>query len=128
MDDLSKKQYKLLKKLYKKNLIQSELSEKDNQRIESLGKIGLVKYKNIFEDENSLKVLDNELSITPKGEAAYDSYVRSKRRWLIPVIISIAALIISIIALYKTSQPVKIYLNDEIIRDNSVITNAIPDI
>lgn len=109
--ELSSYQYKLLKKICKKQLILSELSKSDRTRISSLADNGYVRYESITDPDSPRKTLYTLISIEPKGEAEIDSYKRNKIRWLIPVIISLAALIISIFALYKSSQPIEIHIS-----------------
>ncbi len=117
--ELSSYQYKLLKKLSKKELILSELSEKNQKRIHSLAKNGYVSYEAITDPDIPRKVLYTIVRIEPKGEAEIDSFRRSKIRWLVPVIISLAALIISIFALYKSSQPIEIHVSTNTISENT---------
>ena len=117
--ELSSYQYKLLKKLCKKQLILSELSESDQIRISSLADNGYVRYESITDSDAPRKALYTLVKIEPKGEAEIDSYKRNRTRWLIPVIISLAALMISIFALYQSSQPIEIYLNTNTISEET---------
>lgn len=125
MDELSNHQYKLLKKLLNKDIKKSELTTKDYNRICELGKKGFISFESIYKDESSLKRIDENIQISPRGEAMYDTYIRNKRRWIIPLIISLISLIISIFAIYKSSEPIKIYLNDEIINAKILSSNDI---
>lgn len=80
MSELSPHQYKLLRKLYKRDMLKSELSTKDTERVTFFSKSSFVKFQTIFENENSLKEIDIRIHITPAGEAAYKSYVIERRR------------------------------------------------
>lgn len=117
--ELSSYQYKILKKLSTSQLTFSELSESDRDRISSLAENGFVQYEAISDPNAPRKTLDTIVKIKPKGEAAIDSYKRNRIRWLIPVIISLAALVISIFSLYQTSHPIEIYVNTNTIRENA---------
>lgn len=117
--ELSSYQYKLLKKLCKKQLILSELSESDQIRISSLADNGYVRYESITDPDTPRKTLYTIVKIEPKGEAEIDSYKRNRIRWLIPVIISLSALIISIFALCQSSQPIEIYVNTNTISEKT---------
>ena len=124
MAEFAHDQYKLLKKLRKRNLKKSELSNSQLDDIDYLGKNGCIRYEEVSENEDYLHPVDTLIILKPQGKAIYETYVRNKRRWLIPVIISICALIISIFALYKSSQPVKIYINELNTTENIASTNA----
>ena len=52
--------------------------------------------------------------ITPKGIDYLDTLKKESRHWGIPVIISILALIISILSLYKSNQPLDVYIHTNI--------------
>lgn len=127
MEYIAHSQYRLLRKLHKKDLLKSQLTEYEMRDIHYLGQNGCIEYEDISEDDDYIHTTDTRIILKPKGKAVYETYVRNHRRWLIPVAISIIAALISLCALYKTSQPVKIYLNDESIIDNSVSSNATPD-
>lgn len=127
MEYIARSQYRLLKKLYKKDLLKSQLAEYEMRDIHYLGKNGCIEYEDISEDDDYIHTTDTRIILKPQGKAVYETYVRNRRRWLIPVVISVIAALISLCALYKSSQPVKIYLNDENITDNSVSNNAMPD-
>ena len=124
MSELSPRQYKLLRKLCKRDVLKSELSIKDIERAAFFCKCGFVELQTIFESDNSLKDIDTKIHITPAGEAAYKSYGMERRRWAIPVIISLIALFISILSIYKANQPIDIHLDNNIIMDNNENTNA----
>lgn len=109
--ELSNHQYRLLKQLSRKNLKSSELSQKSKKEISFLGKNGYIEYEGIFDNENPIHQTDSYVHITPKGEAEYQAYIRQRNRWLIPLVISLAALIVSIFALYKSSQPIEIHID-----------------
>lgn len=117
--ELSSYQYKLLKILNKKQLILSNLSKENQKRIHSLAENGYVSYESITDPDIPRKVLYTIVKIEPKGESEIDSFRRSRIRWLIPVIISLSALIISILAIYKSSQPIKIYVSTNTTSENT---------
>lgn len=122
--ELSGNQYKLLKRLSKSGIKKSELTPNQQRNIAFLGDNGYIEYKSIFENENSLNQIDSYILIQPKGEAAYRSYIRQRNRWFIPLIISLGALIVSIFALYKSSNPINIHIDTNTI--NSVTTENTP--
>lgn len=124
MADFASDHYKLLKQLKKEKLKKSQLTKEQIEDIEYLGKNGCISYEEVCENEDPLHITETFIFIKPQGKAIYETYVRNRRRWFIPVIISIAALIISILALYKTSLPVSIYLNDKIINNTTAITET----
>ena len=127
MLDLAHEQYKLLKRLRRKNLKMSELTQKQLGNVDYLGKNGCIRYESVFKNEDYLHPVDTLIILKPQGKAIYESYVRTTRRWLIPVIISLFAAIISICALYKSSQPVKVYINDTIMNTTATNTNTTHD-
>ena len=116
-----------LKSCIKKDLLKSQLTENEMRDIHYLGQNGCIEYEDISENDDYIHTTDTRIILKPQGKAVYETYVRNRKRWLIPVVISIIAALISLCALYKSSQPVKIYLNNESITDNSVSNNAMPD-
>ena len=123
MEYIAKSHYKLLKKLHKHELKKSQLTESESEDITYLGENGCIRYEGIYENEDSMKQIDTLIILRSKGKAVYETYVRNRRRWLIPVIISIVAAIISIIALYKSSQPLEININ-EITNAESIVSKS----
>lgn len=117
--ELSSYQYKILKYLIKNPLILSELSDADRNRVHSLADNGYVRYEAITNPDIPREILYTIVKIEPKGEAEIDSYKRNRIRWLIPVMISLAALIISIFSLYKSSQPIEIHINTNAISETT---------
>lgn len=115
MEGFARSQYRLLGKLKRHTLKKSKLSDESKFDIYYLGDKGCLRYEIVYEDENIdfPKEVDTIIHIMPQGKAVYDTYIRERRRWLVPVVISIFALIISIIALCRSSQSIKIYLNDK---------------
>lgn len=111
MPDFAHDHYKLLKRLRKRNLKKSELTTEQLDDIEYLGKNGCIRYEEVSKNEDYLHPIDTLIILKPQGKAIYESYVRSTRRWLIPVVISVAAFIISVLALYKSSQPIDVHLS-----------------
>lgn len=109
--ELSNSQYKLLKNALKTECKKSELTAKQQRDAAFLGDNGYIEYKSIFENEHSLRQVDSFIYVSPKGEAIYQSYVRQRNRWLIPLVVSMAALIVSIFALYKSYSPIDIHIN-----------------
>lgn len=109
----SNRQKRLLKKLRRKPRSKSKLNKKELKDLVYLGDNGLIRYEAIYESENSLKVKDHIVHIQPKGEAECAYLIEERRRWLIPVIISVAALIISIIAIVSSSQSINVYIDGQ---------------
>ena len=112
MEYIARSHYKLLKKLRKRELKKSQLTKDELEDISYLGKNGCIRYEDISENDDAALPTDTLIILQSKGKAVYETYVRNRRRWLIPVIISFLALIISIFALYKSSQPLEIYINE----------------
>lgn len=117
----SNRQKKLLKKLRRKPLSKTELNAAELSDLVYFGDNGLIRYETIHESEESLKVKDLIIHIQPKGEAECAYIIEERRRWLIPVLISIAALIISICAIVSSSQSVNVYIVDQ---DNARTTQT----
>lgn len=124
MEYIAQSHYKLLKKLCKRKLKKSQLTDSELEDIYYLGDNGCIRYEVVYENENSLKEIDTLIILQSKGKAVYETYVRSRRRWLIPVIISVTAAIISVIALYKSSQPLEIHINEITNAESTVSTSA----
>lgn len=97
--ELSTSQYHLLKRLRRKDLDLSSCSIDEKEDITFLGRIGLVQYSEICEDDNPRVILQSFAHIRPKGKAEYDAYIRARNRWFIPLFVSIAALFLSIVTL-----------------------------
>lgn len=106
-------QRRLLRKLKRMPRMKSELMEKELRHLAYFGDNGLIRYETLFENEHSLKEKGTLIHIQPKGEAEYAHIIEERRRWLIPVIISVAALIISICAIVSSSQSVNVYIGDQ---------------
>lgn len=102
--EISGSQIKLLKRLYKTDIPLSDFSDSEKGEIEYLGKRG-------FEDTDS-RITPTIVCIQSAGKAFYDSYVRDHRRWYIPVILSIIAIVISLFALYKSGQVINVYIDE----------------
>ena len=110
----------MLKALHKERKMLSEFAKTDKQDISFLGENGLVHYEGVYKNDSSLSPSDTIVSISSKGAAVYEQIVKENRRWLVPVVISVAALIISICAIFSSSQSVHIYMNsDEIFHTNT---------
>ena len=107
--EISGSQIKLLKRLYKTDIPLSDFSDSEKGEIEYLGKRGFIKYSK--EDADS-RIAPTIVCIQSAGKAFYDSYVRDRRRWYIPVILSIIAIAISLFALYKSGQVINVYIDE----------------
>lgn len=108
---LSNIQYKLLIRICKHPIKLSSLSDLEKQRVFYFADNKYVSLDPISDPNTPRITVDTDVRITPAGEYACDLYHREKIRWLIPVFISIAACVISIISLYKSSQPIEIYID-----------------
>lgn len=109
----SRKQKRLLGKIKRMPRLKSELREKELRHLSYFGNNGLIQYETIFESENSMKEKGTLIHIQPKGEAEYAHILEERRRWLIPVVISVAALIISICAIISSSQSINVYIDGQ---------------
>ena len=107
--EISGSQIKLLKRLYKTDILLSDFSDSEKGEIEYLGKRGFIKYSK--EDTDS-RIAPTIVCIQSAGKAFYDSYVRDRRRWYIPVVLSIVAIVISLFALYKSGQVINVYIDE----------------
>lgn len=105
---ISDPQIKLLKRLYKTDVPLSDFSYSEREDIEYLGKQGFIKY--VAEDTGS-RTAPTIVYIRSAGKAEYDSYIRERRRWYIPVVLSIVAIVISLFALYKSGQTINVYID-----------------
>lgn len=107
--EISGSQIKLLKRLYKADIPLSNFSDSEKEDIEYLGKCGFIKYSSEDTDSRTVSTI---VCIQPSGKAEYDSYIRDRRRWYIPVVLSIVAIAISLFALYKSGQVVNVYIDE----------------
>lgn len=107
--EISGSQIKLLKRLYKTDIPLSDFSDSEKGEIEYLGKRGFIKYSK--EDTDS-RIAPTIVCIQSSGKAFYDSYVRDRRRWYIPVVLSVVAIVISLFALYKSGQVINVYIDE----------------
>lgn len=107
--EISGSQIKLLKRLYKADIPLSNFSDSEKEDIEYLGKCGFIKYGT--EDTDS-RIAQTIVCIQSSGKAEYDSYVRDRRRWYIPVVLSVVAIVISLFALYKSGQVINVYIDE----------------
>lgn len=110
----SENQKRMLGKIKRMPRLKSELKEKELRHLSYFGDNGLIRYETLFENENSMKERGVLIHIQPKGEAEYAHIIEERRRWLIPVIISAAALIISICAIVSSSQSVNVYIDSQV--------------
>ena len=124
MEYIAHSHYKLLKKLHKHKLKKSQLTESELEDINYLGDNGCIRYEGVYENEDYMNQIETLIILKPKGKAIYETYIRNRRRWLIPVIISVAAAMISVIALYKSSQPLEIHINKITNAESTVSTSA----
>ena len=121
--DLSNSQYKLLKRIRKNKKIDlSSFSESEREDVSYLANNGLVHYESVYDEDKPLKILRTDAVIQPKGKAEYDTYRRVRLRWMIPLVISILALLVSIGAMYKSSQPINIHINTSMYTTTSSVT------
>ena len=107
--EISGSQIKLLKRLYKADIPLSNFSDSEKEDIEYLGKCGFIKYSS--EDTDS-RIASTIVCIQSSGKAEYDSYIRDRRRWYIPIVLSIVAIAISLFALYKSGQVINVYIDE----------------
>ena len=106
--DLANRHIKLLKRLYHSEIPLSDFSDVDRENLAFLGNYGYIRYSTEDTDlRNALTIV----RIQPSGQAAYDSYIRDRRRWYIPVVLSVIAIAISLFALYKSGQEINVYVN-----------------
>lgn len=104
-DDISRNQYRLLKKFCKSNVFITSMSKEqadDCQHLLDLGFLEpLIEYNDyIFSNGEHHPSPDvASYTTTAAGRAAIYSFKATFYKWWIPVIISIASLIVSIIAL-----------------------------
>lgn len=124
---LSPKQIKLLKRINKTPLERSKLKDSQIADRDYLYKHNLIRNKEIFPSDNSLKPEKILLCIQPEGEAELAYLASEKRRWLIPVIISAFALLISVLALFSSSQSINIYVTNGSSIFTTAATNATPE-
>ena len=115
--EISSSQIKLLKRLYKSDIPLSNFSDADKEDIEYLGKYGFIKYS---KKDTDSRIAPTIICIQPAGKAFYDSYIRDRRRWYIPVVLSIVAIAISLFALYKSGQVINVYIDEN--KMNTVTT------
>ena len=110
---ISADQKRLLGKIKRKSRLKSKLNNRELRDLTYLGDNGLIQYETLYEDEQSPKKIGTLVLIQPKGNAVYDQICEERRKWLIPVIISVAALIISICAIVSSSQSVNVYIDGQ---------------
>lgn len=113
--DISQSQLKLLKRFQKQVLRKSLLSLSDIEDISDLGSNGFIQYSKETDERNSETII----LITAKGKARYESYIRESKRWLIPVVLSIVAIVISLFALYHSNQTINVYVNNRAITETT---------
>lgn len=102
MIDLSKEQYKMLCKIQKKNLTKSDLSERELSVCEYLLEIECIRpdtqiLPNYGGRSSVVKLFPSKLECTQKGEAQVYAFRSTFYKWWIPVVISVIALLVSII-------------------------------
>lgn len=105
---ISGSQIKILKRLYKTDIPLSNFSVSDKEDIGRLGDCGLIKYR---AENTDSRIAPTIICILPAGKAEYDSYIRERRRWYIPVVLSLVAIVISLFALYKSGQTINVYID-----------------
>lgn len=112
---LNRMQYRYLKRFAKRSFTHSDLPKESQSICDYLIKLGYLEitYPLHYEtNSNGFPVPDTEnfVQITELGKAYLHAYKVENYRWLIPVIISIFSALVSVIALYKSSQPMYIQL------------------
>lgn len=115
---------KLLKKLTKKSLLKSKLKENQLEIIRYFGDNGLIEYEGVPDPDAPPFAKDTIIRIKQKGRVEYDYCLEDRRRWLIPVIISAAALVISILALVSSSQSISVYIDNQESNNFSTATST----
>lgn len=107
MSSVDKVSYRVLKEVYKRSpRTKTQLVKKFKRdltsEIDVLRKYQFIEcpFTGLDKDNNLIADYDTYL-ITQPGKAYVDTRVRDDRRWMIPMIMSAVALIISIIALFK---------------------------
>lgn len=105
--DISRGQYLLLKKFRKDNISAESLDKKQLDDCDYLVKCGFLKaikelklYEHAIGGARPIPTIAS-FSTTASGRAAIYSFKATFYKWWIPVIISIASLIVSIIALHS---------------------------
>ena len=104
---------RLLKKLTKNTLLKSKLNDKQLEIVRYFGDNGLIEYVGIPDTNSPPFTIDTVIRIKQKGRVEYDHCLEDRRRWLLPVIISLAALIVSILALVSSSQSISVYIDNQ---------------
>ena len=102
-----------MKKLTKKTLLKSSLSQDQLEIIRYFGDNGLIEYEGIPDPKSPPFTIDTIIRIKQKGRVEYAHCIEERRRWLIPVIISFAALVISVIAAVSSSQSISVYIDNQ---------------
>lgn len=115
-------QARLLRKIKRSPRLRSSLSKKELLQLSYLDENGLIRYDGIYENEKSIQATDLMVHIKPKGEAEYEYLLSERRKWLIPVLISVAALVISILAIISSSQTISVYIDNQ--KNNSFTTST----
>ena len=110
---LPKPHRRILKKLTKTTLLKSKLNSDQLEIVRYLGNNGLIEYEGIPDPDSPPFTVDSIIRISEKGRVEYDYCLEERRRWLIPVMVSIAALIISILALVSSSQSISVYIDNQ---------------
>lgn len=107
--DLTKERYKHLKFIaHKKSILESELPDEVEKSISILTEQGYV--ARVGFGHSGIDFAYYEIQITEYGKMYIASRQKDNFRFWLPIIISAIALIISALAIYKSTQPINIYL------------------
>lgn len=113
---LDSRQYNYLKKFTKKSYTETEIRKEYMPICKFLLEENFLQYshpRHIEKDSNGFPVPGTPtfIEITELGRSYLYTHRSESLRWKIPVLISIAALIVSIMALYKSAQPLQINID-----------------
>ena len=107
--DLTKERYKHLKFIArKKSMLERDLPDKMKESIPVLIDQGYI--AKVGCGHSGIDFAHHEIQITEHGKMYIASRQRDGFRFWFPVIISVISLIISVLAIYKSAQPINIYL------------------
>lgn len=107
--DLTNERYKHLKYIArKKSILESKLPESMKDSVSVLEEQGYV--LRIGFGHSGIDFAYYEIQITEFGKMYIASRQKEGFRFWVPIIISVISLIISAIAIYKSAQPINVYL------------------
>lgn len=109
--ELTKDQYRLLKKINRKKILHcNAIADYEQEAHSKLLELHYVSQYGVGNDGIDPEYY--ETRITEDGKMYIATRRINNRKFIIPVIISVAALIVSIMALYKSSQPIQINISN----------------